>query len=111
MSSLPRWVVYDRKVLRFYGYFKESVFNSPIESQRVRKCVIYYYLEDDSIQICEFKEENSGIPQGAFLKRQQVPKVGNNKEIIKYTDFIVGNDIQIYQRIFHITDADPTTRV
>ena len=28
------------------------------------RCKIYFYLEDDSIQVIEPKVENSGIPQG-----------------------------------------------
>jgi hypothetical protein len=35
----------------------------------VRKLIIYYYLDDNSLSIIEPKKENSGIPQGAFLKR------------------------------------------
>lgn len=30
------------------------------------RCKIYFYLEDDSIQVIEPKVENSGIPQGKF---------------------------------------------
>jgi hypothetical protein len=56
-------------VLRFYGYFKESVVESRLENHRIRKLIIYYYLEDRSIQIVEPKMVNSGSPQGAFLKR------------------------------------------
>jgi hypothetical protein len=110
MSNLPRWVVFDRKVLRYYSYFKESVFNSPIESERVRKCIIYYYLEDDTIMIDEIKQENSGIPQSGFLKRQRVPKSSNNKAWLHYTDLIVGKTILIYNREFKIIDADESTR-
>ena len=71
MSKLPAWVAFDRKVCRFYAYFKEGVDESYQENYRIRKCIIYYYLEDDSIHVAEPKQENSGIPQGVFLKRQQ----------------------------------------
>lgn len=37
------------------------------EQYRVRKCVILFYLEDDTIQVNEPQVENSGIPQGEFL--------------------------------------------
>lgn len=33
----PDWVRLDRHVLRFYGYFKESVVESNLENYRVRK--------------------------------------------------------------------------
>ncbi len=51
------------QVLRFYGYFKESVVESNIENHRVRKVILYYYLEDDSMHVAEPRQDNSGIPQ------------------------------------------------
>jgi hypothetical protein len=38
--------------------------------------VIYFYLEDESIHVAEPKQQNSGIPQGVFLKRHRIPKAG-----------------------------------
>jgi hypothetical protein len=108
MSRLPAWVAYDRKVLRFYGYFKEAVFSSPIENFRVRKCVVYYYLEDDSVHIAEPKIENSGIPQGVFIKRHRVPK--SNNEFVNLNDLYIGAELSIYGRIFRLTDCDDFTR-
>jgi len=68
----PFWVKLDKQVLRFYGFFKESVVENPNENFRVRKLEICFYLEDNSISISEPKQVNSGIPQGPFLKRQKV---------------------------------------
>jgi hypothetical protein len=50
-------------VLRIFGYFKESVVESAVENWRVRRVVIYYYLEDDSIHVAEPRQDNSGLPQ------------------------------------------------
>tara|TARA_B110000914_G_scaffold160418_1_gene141185 strand:- start:301 stop:498 length:198 start_codon:yes stop_codon:yes gene_type:complete len=61
-------------VLRFYGYFKESVVESRLENYRIKHVIIYYFLEDRSILITEPKQVNSGTPQGAFLNRQMVIK-------------------------------------
>lgn len=36
-ETLPAWVEYDRKVLRFSCYFQEAVVESPYENYRVRK--------------------------------------------------------------------------
>ena len=55
------------KVLRFFGYFKQTVYESPNEFFRVRPVTILYYLEDDSMQIFEDLVENSGIPQVIFI--------------------------------------------
>lgn len=50
-------------MLRFFGYFKEAIVESNIENHRVRKVILYYYLEDDSMHVAEPKQDNSGIPQ------------------------------------------------
>jgi hypothetical protein len=62
-SSLPQWIQNDRKVLRFYGYFQEQVNEDPSANTRVRKVVFLYYLEDDTMQISEPRQDNSGLPQ------------------------------------------------
>lgn len=36
------------------------------EQFRIRNCKIYFYLEDDSIQVIEPRAKNSGVPQGRF---------------------------------------------
>jgi hypothetical protein len=96
-------------VLNFSAFFQEPVVEDPNENYRIRKCTIYYYLEDDTIHIMESRVQNSGIPQGVFLKRHLVPKDGS---IENYTwrDLAVGIDISFYTRVFHITDADEFTR-
>ena len=107
-DHLPSWVAYDRKVLRFYCYFKEPVFSSPVENYRVRKCILYYYLEDDTIHIAEPKVENSGINQGVILRRHRVPKA--NGEYISVADLGISEEVTIYGRIYRLTDCDAFTR-
>ena len=63
-SGQPAWVAFDRQVLRFYAYFQEGVEEKREEHYRIRHCTIFFYLEDDSIQVNEQCVENSGIPQG-----------------------------------------------
>jgi hypothetical protein len=108
MSRMPAWVAYDRKVLRFYGYFKEAVHSSPSETWRVRKCVIYFYLEDDSMHIGEPNIENSGIPQGVFVKRHRIPKSDNT--FYKVDDLYIGAELPVYGRVFRLVDCDVFTR-
>lgn len=64
---VPAHVALDKKVLRFYGYFKETVNESPQENYRIRLVQIIYFLEDDSMLIMEPPQNNSGIPQGKFF--------------------------------------------
>lgn len=104
----PTFVRLDKQVLRFYGYFKESVVESQLENCRIRKIVICYYLEDKSIEIKEPKQTNSGTPQGQFLKRQVVNKPDGYP--FMPDDFCIGADTGIYGRIIRIYDCDAYTR-
>ena len=65
-SNLPAWVAFDRQVLCFDAYFQEAVYEKREEQYRVRNCKIYFYLEDDSIQVIEPRSKNSGVPQGKY---------------------------------------------
>ena len=96
--------------MRFYGYFKESVVESRLENYRIRKLIVYYFLEDRSIMITEPKMVNSGTPQGAFLNRQLVIKQDGSGMPFDPTDFRVGLDIGICGRSIRVYDCDQYTR-
>jgi hypothetical protein len=59
------------------------VHESANENFRVRNVRVLYYLEDDSMQVSEPKEENSGIPQGVFIKRHRVPKPDSDGSAVR----------------------------
>jgi hypothetical protein len=50
---MPHFVLYDKICLTFRAFFKQSVFESPLEHYRVRKVNILYFLEDDTITVME----------------------------------------------------------
>ena len=58
--------------------------------------------------ITEPKQVNSGVPQGAFLKRQVVIKP--NGAPFYPEDFGIGIDVGIFGRTFRIVDCDEYTR-
>jgi hypothetical protein len=103
----PKWLKFDKQSLRFYGYFQEPVHESNVENFRIRKCVILYYLDDDTIHITEPRVENSGIPQGIFLKRHKVPKADGG--IYTYKDLNIGMSFEVYGRVFRIVECDEFT--
>ncbi|XP_055921545.1 EF-hand domain-containing family member C2 [Eupeodes corollae] len=109
--KLPTWVAYDKQVLCFDGYFKETlqeVYHAPY---LVRKVKICYFLEDDTIQVTEPKVENSGITQGCLVHKQRVPKPAPcENECISILDLNVNTNIQIFDRVYHITGCDLFTR-
>ena len=104
----PDWVKLDKQVLRFHGYFKESVVESRLENSRLRKLTIFYYLTDDTMSINEDRETNAGIIQGLFLKRIKVKKDENSYYL--FNDLIVGNDIYVYGKYIKLFDCDDYTR-
>jgi len=110
LSSIPKWISLDKKVLSYEAYFKEAVEESRLELGRVRKCVIRYYLEDDTLAISEPREENSGIPQGIFLKRHKAPRPGGGSGYLTWKDLPVPGDVHLYKRTFRITKCDETTK-
>uniref|UniRef100_A0A0G4FPB8 DM10 domain-containing protein n=1 Tax=Chromera velia CCMP2878 TaxID=1169474 RepID=A0A0G4FPB8_9ALVE len=109
-TDQPSWLKHDRQVLRFFGYFQEPVTECASENFRVRNCVFLFYLEDGTLQINEPKIENSGIPQGIFLKRHRVPRPDGNGASINIADLKMSTNITIYGRCFRLVDADEFTK-
>lgn len=105
---LPDWITYDRKVLRYFAYFKESVPDSPVEDWRVRKCAICYHLSDGSLEVIEPREGNSGLHQGTFLKRHKAKLQDGSP--VAWQQLTVGGTITLYGRVFHVVGCDTATR-
>ena len=98
------WVAFDKQVLCFNAYFQEVVHEKREEKYRFRKCKIYFYLEDDTIQVIESKIENSGIPQGTLIRRHRIPlPPPNNDAFYTIENFNIGKEVMLYSRLFHIT--------
>jgi hypothetical protein len=109
----PKFVSNCNEVLSFEGYFMEAVNESNDEATRVRKCKIQFYLESEQVEVTEIKQENSGMSQGQFLKKCKVPKqTGNNAPtaFVTASDLVVGQNLTIYGRVFHLVDCDKATR-
>lgn len=106
------WIKYDRQVLKFDAYFQESVVENKTENHRIRFCQIFYYLTDGTIHVTEPKIENSGIPQGLFINRKQIPKKINSRdnEMFTWRDFNIAQNITFFERTFRIINCDQFTR-
>ncbi|BBN18835.1 EF-hand domain-containing protein 1 [Marchantia polymorpha subsp. ruderalis] len=104
----PQWLKFDKRVLRFYAYFKEGIGERRDENMRVRKCTLYYYLSDGTIHIGEPRQDNSGLLQGIFLKRLKVPD--GKGGLLGIKDFVCGKEILIFGHRFHIVSCDIFTR-
>jgi EF-hand domain-containing protein 1 len=106
----PKYVHLDRQVLRFFGYFKESVPESNLENYRVRELTIKLHLEDNSIEILETKQSNSGIPQGNFLARSPVHNSNGSGHFLNAYNFRVGETIIVHGKAIMVYDVDDYTR-
>lgn len=81
-----------------------------MENYRIRKVVLLFHLEDNSMSVSEIRQQNSGIPQGTLLKRQRVHKSdGSGKYFLAY-DIRVGEDLVIFGKTIRVTDCDQYTR-
>jgi len=96
-------------ILTFQSYFEEiPTFGKEMDMRRVRKCCIYFYVENGTIMVVERPQMNSGIPQGTLVNRAVV--VRPDGQLYSPQDFILGGNILIYGRKYHLVDCDAATR-
>ena len=84
------------------------MFTSPKPEDANRMFIITYFLNDDSLQIYEPNNKNSGFWTGKFLERGSY-KTGSG-DVVKPEHIIVGQDIKINGYCYHITDCDDFTK-
>lgn len=105
----PSWLVYDKETLRFFGYFTENNPESRCPYQ-IRKIKLLYYLEDDTIQIIELGNEQSGN-EGCIVSRQKIRRPAPyDFENMSILDVNVNVTVNILNRKYHLTDCDTFTR-
>lgn len=106
----PSWISNDKKVLCFYGYFKEALHEVARISYQVRKVKILFYLEDGAMQVSEPRTLNSGIPQGCLVTRQRIPKHNSTYGFVDILDINVGQTLTLFDRVYFLTGCDKFTR-
>ena len=126
LDSAPSYVLNDTRVCCYMAYYEEDAPENLLETRRARKVEIRVYLADNTIEICEPTVKNSGLSQGKMLRRHQVRKptvdgristpgplesgVIKAPEIYTLDDFNAGSEVNIYNRLYTITDVDEPTR-
>lgn len=108
-DKLAQFLQYDRKVLRFYCLWDDT----PALYGENRKFVLHYYLADDTVEIVESYNTNSGRdPFPKLLNRQKMPlqwdKPGR-KEFVTAADLFLGTTVNVYGRELLICDTDDFT--
>ncbi|NXL33731.1 EFHC2 protein, partial [Glaucidium brasilianum] len=110
-SNAPVWVAFDKQVLSFDAYFEEEVPYKNQELYRIRHCKIYFYLEDDTIQVIEPRVKNSGITQGTIVRRHRIRLPPPHEDQFYNIDhFNINIEVIIYARKYKIIDCDQFTK-
>ncbi|NXC38118.1 EFHC2 protein, partial [Penelope pileata] len=109
-SDAPAWLAFDKQVLSFDAYFEEEVPDKNQELYRIRHCKIYFYLEDDTIQVLEPRVKNSGINQGTIVRRHRIPLPPPNEDQFYAIDhFNIDTEVIFYGRRYKIINCDQFT--
>ncbi|XP_055014486.1 EF-hand domain-containing protein 1-like [Boleophthalmus pectinirostris] len=123
-DRVKQFLTMDRKVLRFSGLWddSESLFGD------TRPVTIHYYLVDDTVEVREVHEPNSGRdPFPILMRRQRLPKKSkahisnfptcvlevSKDEVEEYyspQDFQLGQKISMLGRHFLLCDCDDFTK-
>ncbi|XP_060947992.1 EF-hand domain-containing protein 1-like [Limanda limanda] len=117
-----QFLTMDGKVLRFYALWDDA----HRLYRETRTVIIHYYLADDTVEIREVHEQNSGRdPFPVVMCRQRLPKTLKPKpfpscvlevsedEVDEYfspTDFQVGQTMKLLSRSFLLYDFDGFTK-
>uniref|UniRef100_A0A665UA69 DM10 domain-containing protein n=1 Tax=Echeneis naucrates TaxID=173247 RepID=A0A665UA69_ECHNA len=110
-SDLPSWVAFDKQALCFEAYFQEAVPEAQDEKHRIRKCNIYFFLEDDTVQVVEPAYKNSGIPQGTLIRRHRIPlPPPDDDQFYNVFHFNINQQMVLYSRTFTVTNCDCFTK-
>eukprot|EP00913_Durusdinium_trenchii_P035652 g33362.t1 len=68
----PAWLKHEKQVLRWYGFFQETVTESAMENSRYRHVYIMYFMEDGTVGINEPKDEE--IPIDTWQTNYRIQK-------------------------------------
>ena len=105
---IPRWAVDDKLVIRFFGYFKETVNDSAKEISRIRPVSLLCWPLDGTMQLNELKVANSGMPAGMMVRRSLIQKP--DYSILKIDDIACGKNVTIYNKNIRFVSCDKFTR-
>ncbi len=98
----------DRKVLRFDCAWdsRDRLYGT------ISKYTLHYFLKDDTIEILEKHERNSGSDSWPrLLNRAVIHKdEGQSKEVYQWHDFYLGAEVKCYGRKLILLDCDNFTK-
>ena len=84
--------------------------NTDRPEDKDRRFIIAYFLNDDTIQIHEMPQRNSGVIEGRFLARNKYKNVDRNNEFFRPCDFLCNGNVTINAYSFFLEGSDEYTR-
>lgn len=103
LKHFPTWRTLDNKVLRFHGYFTERVPESAVETLRVRRVTVLFYLSDNTIAVNETQPlANSGLRAGCIMSRYN--------DSVTVPALVIGTFLNLRGREITLVDCDSFTR-
>jgi len=100
-----KYIDNDKVILRFLAKL-----NTKVIEDHDRRFLISFFLADDSIQVYEIQNRNSGIWEGKFIERKKYRNKENFDKYFTISDFDVNKSIRINAFSFNILDADEFTK-
>ncbi len=100
-----KYIDNDKIILRFLARL-----NTKVPEDVERRFLISFFLADDSIQVYEMNNRNSGIWEGKFLERAKYKNLENDGKSFTISDFEINKSMRINTFSFHILDADDFTK-
>ena len=94
----------DKHILRF-----SAKLISPVPSDEERKFIVSYYVKDESIQIYEIADRNSGRLSCKFLERKKMKNPYTNRYYSE-KDLMVGKTIYLNKYTFRLLECDEYTK-
>ncbi|KAF0755012.1 EF-hand domain-containing protein 1-like [Aphis craccivora] len=106
----PHFIMFDGKCLSFNGFTQQPITESAVDTFRVRRVKITYFLVDDSISVVEPIVENAGYVQGCLLKRGQIPNPHRKNKNWHWSDLNNGVELSFYGVVYKLCNCDSFTR-
>jgi hypothetical protein len=104
MKDMEKMFKNDKHILRFNA---KVISATPADSER--KFIVSFFVRDDTIQVFETADKNSGRISCKFMERAKHKNPYNNK-YYNQKDFVFGNNIYINKYIFKLLECDEYTK-
>mmetsp|Transcript_1930 Transcript_1930/g.3610 ORF Transcript_1930/g.3610 Transcript_1930/m.3610 type:complete len:792 (+) Transcript_1930:55-2430(+) len=107
-KDITKWHKMDGQTLRFSA----KLHRPPSSADSDRRFLITFYLGDDTMQVIEQFQHNSGRIAGRLLKRQRVKKFAGEgpKCYYQWDDLYTGAVVNLCSHVYEIIGVDDFTR-